>query len=354
MPALDARSCRGRAATRRALLPLALVSVGTLLGAPATGAHAADPGAVFAVTPAGGAAGAPYLRLHANPGATLRRTVRITNTGRRPGTARLYAVDATTGRTTGAVYHGRSHVRRDVGAWTRIDTGRVRLAPRRSRTVVLTVRVPRSARDGQHLGGIVAENATLTRGATRRRGRGSFRVDVRSLTIMAVQVDLPGPRRERLAITGVRAGEAGGVQTLEVGMRNAGNRLVKGRGTVTVRGEHSSVLRRAAFAVDTFVPRTAVADPVVVPRAALPAGTYAADIVLHYGHRRTARLTAPLTISRRQVEQVFGPGAQRAPAAVASAGIPVLWLALGAVALVIAAFAAALAVMRRRERRHSA
>jgi hypothetical protein len=335
------------AAARRVLLALcalALAVAGHVSDARA--AAAAPARAVFALEPIGGSAHPGYFVLDAQPGATVQRAVRVANTGRRAGTVRLYAADATTGQTTGAVYRARRDPRRDVGAWIQLPASELHLEPNESRTIPFAIAIPAGAGDGQHLGGVVAENATLTRGSTRRRARGSFRIDVRSLTIIAVQVNLPGPRRELMALTGVRAGGSGGRQALLVGMRNDGNQLIKGRGRLVVRDEDGAVVKRQRFPVDTFVPGTEVSDPIPVPGRALPPGAYRASVTLRYGHGRIARLDTRFTISREQVEQVFGSRPQQAPPG--PAGLPLLVLVLGALALLAVGFLGALLVMRRR------
>jgi hypothetical protein len=339
-----------RAARRRALLGvcLAALAVQALSGAATAAARP-----VFAMEALRTGERASYFVLDARPGATLKRAVRVVNTGDTAGTVRLYAVDATTGQTTGAVYRGPRDPRRTVGAWTALGAKELRLKPKQSKTVPVVVRVPRGARPGQHLGGVVAETAELNRGRTRERSRGKFRVDVRSLTIAAVQVDVPGPRRQRMAITGVRAGGDTGVQRLLVGLRNDGNQLVKGRGEVVVRDGQGRAVKRVPFAMDTFVPQTAVANPLPVPGRGLPAGTYRASVTLRYGDGKVARRTTALTISDEQVEQVFGSPAQQAPpgARQASDGVPVVWLVACGIALLACGFGASALLFRRQRKR---
>jgi hypothetical protein len=347
MPVPSALSGKEHAALGRVLLLVCALLL-ALVG-PIADAHAkADddpPRAVFALEALETDGDPPYFVLDARPGETITRSVRVVNTGKRAGTARLYAVDATTGQTTGAVYRGPRDPRRGVGGWVTLEDKKLRLAPGQSRSVALSVTVPEGARDGQHLGGIVAENAALTRGPTREREEGSFRVDVRSLTVVAVQVNLPGPAQERMAITGVRPAANAGRQTLLVGLRNFGNQMVKGRGELVISDERGERLKRASFVVDTFVPQTAVADPIAVPDQALPAGTYSASVTLRYGDGQVARLTAPFTISDKQVQEVFGSSPQAPPGA---SGLPLFALILGGLALLVGGFLAALVLGRRR------
>src|SRR6266849_3410912 len=120
-----------------------------------------------------------YFVLVARPGDVISDRIRIVNTGGRTGTAYLYPVDATTGQTSGAVYLSRQSPRHDVGAWIRLSRSRVTLGPGANAVVTFTIRVPRSIRSGDHLGGIVAENAAVTKAS----GNGALQIRIRHLTI---------------------------------------------------------------------------------------------------------------------------------------------------------------------------
>lgn len=336
-------SVRGARDSLRALLFICVLILATL--GPA--ALAAGRGPAFTVKALGAPPGASYFVFGSRPGATIDGAVRVANTGDRSGTVRLYGVDAVTGETTGAVYRSRDDPRRDVGSWLSMPVHQLRLRPSQRRVVHFRVRVPSRVRPGQHLGGIVAENAALQKTKRRKRGRGSFRIDIRNLSILAVQVNLPGPRVEKLALTSVRPGHAEGFQTLLIGMRNEGDRLLKGSGSMLVSGENGEALKRATFAVDTFVPRTSIAYPFAVPGEALPAGRYRAVVTIAYGHGHTTHLTRWFTISDKQIEQVFGSSSHRPAAAGSSSILP---LVLAGLALLLLGFLAAWAFLRRRSR----
>lgn len=283
-----------------ATLVLALVLLSPVASADA--AAGATGGPRFSLTPAAGTRS--YLVADGRPGIVIRRTLRITNTGERTGAVRLYAVDATTGTTSGAVYRSEQAPRTDVGAWTELSAGRLNLPPGASRTVRVTVHVPRGARPGQHLGAVVAENATLRRGRSVKRGKGSLRVNVKLLTVDAVQVNVPGKRYHHLSLTGVSAGGSRGRQSVLVGIRNDGTELEKPRGSFELRDSSGRVLMRSRLRLDTLVPHTSIPDPVEVTGHALPAGTYETTVELRY-HGGVARRTMPLSISQDNVKQVF-------------------------------------------------
>jgi hypothetical protein len=116
-----------------------------------------------------------------------------------------------------------------------------------------------------------------------RRGRGRFAIRIRNLTIIALQLRVPGARRPGLALTGLRPGGADARQALLLGVRNDGNVLVKGRGRLIVTDGDGHRLQDARFALDTFVSRTAIQLPVAVSGRALPKGDYRAVAQLRFG-----------------------------------------------------------------------
>src|SRR5262249_13776961 len=161
-------------------------------------------------------------------------------------------------------------------------TGQVSLGARGQRVVRFTLHVPAGARTGDHLGGIVADPG-IRRGQTVKRGSSAFTINVRTLTVIAVEVQVPGRRLPRMAIDGIAAGGLRGYQQLFIRMRNTGNVLLKGGpGSVLVETPGGRRLKNSNFALDTFVPKTGIAYPVFVHGRALPVGSYRARVTLHY------------------------------------------------------------------------
>jgi hypothetical protein len=318
-------------------LPIAAVLLAAVL--PAT----AQARARFAVDPQGASSARGYYVFHTGAGGEAHGRVRIANLGNRTGVARLAMVDAATGATTGAVYGSASGLS-DVGAWTALSRGLVRLAPRTSAIVHFTVRLPPGVAAGDHLGGIVVEDAhgPVSAGSSHS---GRFRIDVRSQTIVAVEVRVPGERHPSLALTGLRAGGQDGRQALMLGVRNDGNVLVKGRGRLVISDAKGKRLQDARFPIDTFVAQTAIAMPIAVTGHALGAGHYQAVAELHYdGH--TTRRTFGFAISDHQVDQVF----RSRPGLLAPHRSVVAFL-VGGAAFALAGFAIAAAIFRRPRRR---
>src|SRR5207249_10040860 len=125
-------------------------------------------------------------------GATSTGRVRVTNVGSTAGDLLLYGVDATTAPTSGIVFLDAKEPRKDAGAWIKLDAYRLTLLAGESRVVPFRVTVPGHAKPGQHVGGIVAENLTLSGGPANLAGRtpgstsgkGALVIKIRTLTIV--------------------------------------------------------------------------------------------------------------------------------------------------------------------------
>lgn len=289
-------------ALRRATA-LCVAAALVLIAAPAAVASAGGP--TFALKPASPAKHG-YFVFAGRPGTTIHGRIRVINVGTTAGRTSLYAVDATTGQTSGAVYRSRQEARRDVGGWIRLGKGAVELGPGQSRVVPFSVRVPGGASPGQHLGGIVAQRSTSSSSATAGKGKqNTFKVKVQELSVVAVQVNLPGRQHVKMTLTGIKVGVQPGHQSLLLGIGNAGNVLLKGSGSLKVVDHSGRLVQSRSFNLDTFVPSTHIGFPVYIQGKALPPGEYRGTITIVYrGHTLTR--TFPFTISAAEAKQVFG------------------------------------------------
>jgi hypothetical protein len=264
-----------------------------------------------------------YFVFDSAPGATVESQVRVVNSGTAAGTVRLYAVDAATGQTSGTVFLDDAAPRQDAGAWIRLDLSELTLQPGENAVVPFRVAIPADARAGQHVGGIVAQDTVLQEGETQQAGpkNAGFRVDVQNLTILAVQLNLPGPAVDRVEVTGIATGGSRGYQQLLVGLQNSGTQMVKPSGTLVVTDARGQEVQRLALKLDTFLPQTAIQYPVAVQKQALGAGQYHARVELAYGASGTTTHDQDFTITDGQVAQVFqSTGPLAAPSMPAQAG----------------------------------
>jgi Protein of unknown function C-terminal (DUF3324)/Bacterial protein of unknown function (DUF916) len=293
----------------------ALVAVAALAGFVGPTASAGAAGPTFALKPATKAK-LGYFVLAGQPGATLRGKVEVINVGSKAGKTSLYAVDATTGQTSGAVYRSKGEPRPGVGGWIKLGKSSLELGPGQSQVVPFSVQVPSEAAAGQHLGAIVAQRSTqVAAGQTAPGGKkkSGFKVKIQALSVLAVQVNVPGPERPRMTLSGIKPGDQPGHQSLLLGIGNTGNVLVKGTGSLRVVDHSGRQVQSQSFNLDTFVPETQIDFPVYIRGKALAPGRYRGTVSINYRGRSLTR-TFPFTITAAEVAQTFGSQtAQTAP-----------------------------------------
>jgi hypothetical protein len=317
-----------------ALLGLAIACVG--LGAPAAAAAAAGPS--FALKPLPSSSSG-YFVFSGHPGATIEGQVEVINVGSQAGNVSLYAVDATTGQTSGAVYRSRQEPRRGVGKWVKFSQTALSLAPGGRQVVSFSARVPRRATPGQHLGGIVAQPSAVTSAQSPAPGKHSFAVKIQELSVIAVQIDLPGVQRAEMALSGIKAGGQPGHQALLLGIANVGNVLVKGHGSVDVVDRSGRSVQRRQFNLDTFVPHTHIELPVYVEGKVLRPGRYRGTVSIVYRGDRLTR-TFPFRVSAANLREVFGSAPSQPPPSRSSSEGPLVGalIALSAISIAAAGF----------------
>ncbi len=291
-----------------------LVAISLAGAVPFSTVHAAGGRAIFSLKPSSFDPSVPvtksYFILSALAGTTLTRSVLVTNSGTATGTTTLSAVDATTGQSSGTVFLAASVKQREVGTWISLSVQHVTLTPQQSQTVSFQVVVPKNALAGQHVGGIVASNEVKAPA----NNKNPVQITIQNLSIIAVQVNLPGPVIEQLSASGIQAGGANGNQSLLVGLSNTGNDMLKPAGSLKVFDAQGQLLQTASLQLDTFLPDTAINYPVNVQKKALGPGDYQAVLNLTYGHGQVLHYTTTFTITAQQVAKVFPPtGPLQAP-----------------------------------------
>jgi hypothetical protein len=277
-------------------------------------AAAATTGPVFGLR----AVGNPklgYFVYALRPGSVQQGGVIISNSGTATGTVKLFAADATTGRTTGTVYLTDRKAQR-VGAWISLSTTSLTLKPGQHQTVGFTVRVPANAKPGEWVGGVVAETSRQVTGPKSKQ-KASVQIKIRDLTIVAVQVNVPGPPVVSFKLGGVKTGGQRGFQEVVTHIENTGNVLVKPTGSVTVLDAQGTKLQTLTFKMDTFLPQTAIDYPLLLKKA-LPPGDYTANVQLSVpgvtgAAGKLVTTHAAFSISKQDVQQVFTSAAPQKP-----------------------------------------
>ena len=279
-----------------------------------------------------------YFVYSLSPGAVHQGGVIISNSGTATGTVKLFAADATTGNTTGTVYLTDSKAKR-AGAWISLATTSLTLKPGQHRTVRFTVRVPPNAKPGQWVGGVVAETSHQV-SQPKSKDKARVQIKIRDLTIVAVQVNVPGPPLLEFTIGGVTTGGQRGFQQIVTHIANTGNVLVKPTGTVTVLNKQGAKLQVLTFKMDTFLPQTAIDYPLLLKKALAP-GDYSANVRLAIpgvagAAAKVVTAHPSFSVSKQDVKQVFTSAAPQTPppnAAGSSSSSKPPWALISAAAL---------------------
>ncbi len=289
--------------TRRSW-PLAVIALSTLVLSLWVSPVRAEEGPAFSLKPVRYDPARPetqsYFVYDAWPGQVIHDEVLVRNTGSAPGTVRLYAVDATTGQTSGTVFLLEGDPRTDVGAWITLDEHQITLAPGEERVVGFTITVPEHVRPGHHVGGLVAQDIEIKRGVE----GGTVRIDLQTRTAIAVQVNLPGPVVEAVSINGVTAEIQHGQQWLRLGLRNDGTVMVRPHGTLAVFMPDGREIARLPLQLDTLLPETEIQYPVPLTGQPLEPGDYRVRVDLAYGERGATQYEAPFSIAPEQAGAV--------------------------------------------------
>ena len=300
---------------------------------------AQESGIDFVVEPASGSetpVDGGYFLLAARPGQSLEQSLALRNDSNRRLFLRLAAVDATTGPYGGVSYGLGSESPSRMGTWIALDETSINLGPGDSEFVTFKIDIPRDAPSGENLAGISVWSpaGTAARGDG-AAGQAGAEISIQTRRIVAVQVNLPGPSRPELVISGIQPSARPDGLYLEIDVANAGFGLTQGKGVVDIPREGFE----KHFDVDTFVPGTAIAYPVRWADSA-PEGRYDATAEIDYGGR-TATWSGSFTVGSDVLEEL----AQRGIDTEEAARFP-WWIAV--LAMTSVGIASVLVVRRRR------
>lgn len=268
LPRRPGRVQSGAAPTIRAMRTALLAALATALAA-AAAAPAAGPG--ITVAPTAGSS----LVLTAPAGGTKRTAVVVRNGTLLTNEIRLKTVDATTAPTMGTRYVT-SGAPTGPGAWLTLDLIDVTLGPQRSDRVALVLDVPPGTKPGQYVAGVVAS-------ASQDQPNGGA-ASVRSLSIIPVQVNVPGATVHRLRVEGATV--SGRTRVL-VHLENTGNVVETPTGTATVSTLAGRTVLSRDLPAKAFLPHTSIDYPLVLSRSAA-GGRYRVAFTLHYAGRTAA------------------------------------------------------------------
>ncbi len=214
----------------RSLLALVLGVAATMIGV--SGSYAATNGNV-SIGAGDAGKGAQYFTLHLSPGGSFTGYVIVGNVSPVPATLDIYSVNAATGTTSGIVYLNQNSPERTVANWVVPAVSSVYLQPNKSTKVYFTVKVPLNATPGDHLAGVVVQNAKPV--TTTSHNFGVVTVDRGAVGVLIV---VPGPAAFKLAITGaaIVPTSATGTASVQIDLNDVGNLYANPTLSVTLSG----------------------------------------------------------------------------------------------------------------------
>lgn len=272
------------------------VAAATFVSTPIAAHGAQSPDLVHAVVAPGSQTDshAGYYVLRLNPGATITQQIVVSNPNHHAVIADVASVDASTSDATGAVYGTPDSTPVGTGSWISFVTNQLQLAPGERRSLPFTVTVPRNAKPGQYLAAVsvavpLAKTAASTPPDRRQAG---FEVKLQPQRVIAVEVDVPGPRAPHLVVRGVKPVVQGTTLRLQFDVANTGNAFAKGHGTVTV----ADTKTRQDFKIGTFISHTAIKYAIAWTTDVVP-GLHAVTMRLQDQTGRIATWTGTVDVS---------------------------------------------------------
>lgn len=239
-------------------------------------AHAQTPPVQLLLQPCD-AQGAPtsgpgYFVVQAQAGSDVTLDALVGNSGAATTRVSLVPVDARSGVFGGLSYNLPQQPRKHVGAWVRMTTQKVTVAPGKGAVIPFTVHVPAGLKPGQYVGGLTAFVPVRIPGHQAHGHVGSIQVQFRTVT--AVEIDVPGSTVGKLSITKVQAQTRPDAVWVIANIHNGGDLLLKGQGNLWLwkQGQKNPVIS-AHLTLDTTIPHTTVHYP--IPWTKVPAhGAY--------------------------------------------------------------------------------
>jgi hypothetical protein len=285
------------------LLPIAaLVMTGTAPAAPAAAAPGPPPVIRWAVAPANskipdGRTRFSYEGL--KPGATVHDYVSITNLGDAPVTFRVYAADGIT-TPDGFIGVATADVKpADIGKWTRIAHGSVKIAPHSNVIEPFTIAVPANATPGDHVGGVIASITEKNTGT---------QVNRESRIAVAAYLRVAGRLTASLGIESVSTSYqgtanpfAGGTAVVGYTVHNTGNVALSGLQSVSLTGPFGTQATIQPKSLSELLPGDSVRVSARLP-GVLPNGPLKAHLTVTPAQVPSApRVTVPLTPAAQTV-----------------------------------------------------
>jgi hypothetical protein len=241
------------------------------------------------------------LRLNASGGAKLQQSIAIMNTGNIAGTANLYAADALTNQNGGIAYQNHNSPPRNVATWITLSLNKVTLSPGQQKALTVQIAVPRGARPGMYVGGLVAEDASMQT-VTRAGKNSKFSITILRRSVLSIRITVPGKQTENLLNTSMNFDNSSGLQAINLALNNLSTDIIEAKGTLLIADLKGRRIQLLPVQISGFLPQTSISYPVYLQGAGLKAGTYRATLDLKYGQNHPLHVQSNVTVVIKQVK----------------------------------------------------
>ena len=166
-----------------------------------------------------------------------------------------------------------------------------------------------------------------------------FAITLQTQRVIAVEIDVPGPRAPHLVVRSVKPVVQANILRLQFDVANVGNAFAKGNGTLTVPDTNT----RLDFPVNTFVPHTSIKLPLAWTKDVVP-GVHQVSLRLQDQNGRIFTWTGSVDVSgavgaalERTLSAAKGAHLGKNNNHKAGSGSSLQWLALLLIPICIAA-----------------
>lgn len=224
------------------------------------------------LTPIGGSG--PYFELSLRPGESRQLSVEVANFGDEDVVMRTFAADGYTIINGGFAAELFGEPASGTTLWLDYPTRQLSLATGERHIVDFSVSVPSDADPGEYITGLVAENVTPYGSA-----EGGVTMQQINRTVVAVAIDVPGPRAPAFHIGAVSYKAVAGMSFVAFEIVNGGNVLLKPLGRFSLQDVTRAVLADAPAVMDSVYAGTETLLEVPLAPALKP-GDYCAQLWL--------------------------------------------------------------------------
>ena len=230
-----------------------------------------------------------FFDLTMAPGERRDLAVELTNHGEAAVAARTYRADVYTIINGG--FGARLRPDPDTGPtlWLDYPEDVLQLAAGTTVKRTFSLTVPRDAKPGEHITGLVIENDSPVRGS------GSVAVDQVVRQAIAVVVTVPGPPRPALEIKEAKHALAAGASVVAVEVANTGNVRLRPTGEVVVTDSGGREISRTKVNMESFYAGTTTSVEASQQRLLEP-GRYSVRVTLDYQGGRAEAGALALTV----------------------------------------------------------